>query len=69
MIQITPQMRILVAVEPTDFRRGIDGLARVCKDVLRHDRAFPASMKKFVGRGNRGGRQRPMIKGRQGVRR
>jgi transposase len=37
MIQITPQMRILVAVEPTDFRRGIDGLARVCKDALRHD--------------------------------
>ena len=37
MIQITPQMRILVAIEPTDFRRGIDGLARVCKEVLRHD--------------------------------
>jgi transposase len=37
MIQITPQMRVLVAVEPTDFRRGIDGLARVCKEVLRHD--------------------------------
>jgi transposase len=37
VIQITPQMRILVAIEPTDFRRGIDGLARVCKDVLRHD--------------------------------
>ena len=37
MIQITPQMRILVAVEPTDFRRGIDGLARVCKEVLRQD--------------------------------
>ncbi len=37
MIQITPQMRILVAVEPTDFRRGIDGLARVRKEVLRHD--------------------------------
>ena len=27
MIQITPQMRILVAVEPADFRKGIDGLA------------------------------------------
>ena len=27
MIQITPHMRILVAVEPVDFRRGIDGLA------------------------------------------
>ena len=37
MLAITPQMRILVAVEPTDFRRGIDGLARVCKEVLRHD--------------------------------
>jgi len=37
MIQIAPQMRVLVAVEPTDFRRGIDGLARVCKEVLRHD--------------------------------
>ena len=37
MIQITPQMRIVVAVEPTDFRRGIDGLARVCTEVLRHD--------------------------------
>jgi transposase len=37
MIQITPQMRILVAVEPTDFRRGMDGLARVCAEVLRQD--------------------------------
>jgi transposase len=37
MIQITPQMRILVAIEPTDFRRGMDGLARVCKEVLRQD--------------------------------
>ncbi len=27
MIQITPRMRILVAVEPIDFRAGIDGLA------------------------------------------
>jgi len=25
MIQITPQMRILVAIEPADFRKGIDG--------------------------------------------
>jgi len=37
MIQITPQMRILVAVEPTDFRRGIDGLARACKEALQRD--------------------------------
>jgi len=37
MIQITPQMRIVAAVEPADFRCGIDGLARLCKDVLKHD--------------------------------
>lgn len=37
MIQITPQMRVLVAVEATDFRRGIDGLARVCREELGAD--------------------------------
>lgn len=37
MIQIAPQMRILAAIEPADFRRGIDGLARLCQDVLKHD--------------------------------
>jgi transposase len=37
MIQITPQMRIMAAVEPADFRKGIDGLARLCKEVLKHD--------------------------------
>ena len=34
MIQVTPQMRVLVAVKPVDFRSGIDGLARLCQDVL-----------------------------------
>ena len=37
MIQITAQMRIMVAIEPSDFRKGIDGLARVCKEVLKQD--------------------------------
>ncbi len=37
MIQITPQMRILVAVEPVDFRKGIDGLAALCRQVLSSD--------------------------------
>lgn len=37
MIQVTPQMRVLVAVEPADFRKGIDGLARVCKEALGRD--------------------------------
>jgi len=34
MIQITPQMRIWLAVEPVDFRKGIDGLAQVCRQHL-----------------------------------
>jgi transposase len=50
MIQITPQMRIVVAVEPVDFRRGIDGLAGLCKDVLRQD---PFSGWVFVFRNRR----------------
>jgi transposase len=37
MIQITPQMRILLAVEPVDFRRGIDGLAAVCRQQLNQE--------------------------------
>jgi len=37
MIQVTPQMRVLVAVEAVDFRRGIDGLARVVREQLSAD--------------------------------
>jgi transposase len=37
MIQITPQMRIVVAVEPVDFRKGIDGLVRLCRETFEHD--------------------------------
>ncbi len=47
MIQVTPQMRVLVSVEPADFRKGIDGLARVCREVLRKD---PFSGSVFVFR-------------------
>jgi transposase len=34
MVQLTPQSRILVATAPVDFRKGIDGLAAVCRQVL-----------------------------------
>jgi transposase len=34
MLQLTPQSRIFVATEPVDFRKGIDGLAAVCRWVL-----------------------------------
>ncbi len=50
VIQLTPQMRILVAVEAVDFRRGIDGLARVCRDALNAD---PFSGGLFVFRNRR----------------
>jgi len=50
MIQVTPQMRILVAVSPADFRKGIDGLARLCRDALSSD---PFSGAVFVFRNRR----------------
>jgi transposase len=37
MIQLTPQMRILVAVDPVDFRKGIDGLAGICRQRIKSD--------------------------------
>jgi len=37
VIQITPQMRILVAIEAVDFRKGIDSLARLCQEMLHAD--------------------------------
>ena len=37
MIQVTPQMRVLLAVGAADFRRGIDGLARMCREELLRD--------------------------------
>lgn len=37
MLQLTPQSRVFVAVEPADFRRGIDGLAQACRQQLDGD--------------------------------
>lgn len=37
MIQLAPQMKILVAIEPIDFRQGIDGLAQACRERLQAD--------------------------------
>jgi transposase len=50
MIQVAPQMRILVAVAPADFRKGIDGLARLCRVELASD---PFSGVLFVFRNRR----------------
>ena len=51
MIQITPQMRVPVAIEPVDGRKGIDSLARLCQDKLQAD---PFSGCLFVFRSRRG---------------
>jgi len=37
MIAVTPHMKILLATAPVDFRKGIDGLAAVCKKILEAD--------------------------------
>ena len=37
MIQITPQLRILVAIEAIDGRKGIDSLAQFCRARLDAD--------------------------------
>lgn len=50
MIQVTPQMRILVAVEAADFRKGIDGLCQICRSILNSD---PFSGAMFVFRNKR----------------
>ena len=37
MLQITPQMRILVAIEAVDGRKGIDSLVQLCREKLDAD--------------------------------
>jgi hypothetical protein len=49
MIQVTPHMRILVAVDPVDFRKGIDGLAAVCRQRLQSD-PFSGAVFVFVNK-------------------
>ena len=51
MIHITAQMRVLVAIEAVDGRKGIDSLVRVCQEKLSED---PISGCVFVFRSRRG---------------
>ena len=63
MIQITPQMRILVAVESVDFRKGIDSLAELCRQKLGAD---PFSGCLFVFRSRRATSIRVLVYDGQG---
>ena len=51
MLQLTPQNRVFVALEPADFRRGIDGLSALCRQRLGED---PFGGAIFVFRNRRG---------------
>ena len=51
MIHITAQMRVLVAIESVDGRKGIDSLVRVCQEKLSED---PITGCVFVFRSRRG---------------
>lgn len=51
MIQISPQIRILVAIEPVDASKGIDSLAQLCREKLTAD---PFSGCLFIFRSRRG---------------
>jgi transposase len=51
MLQLSAQTRVFLAVEPADFRRGIDGLAALCRQRLAAD---PMDGAIFVFRNRRG---------------
>ena len=53
MIQITAQMRVLVAIESVDGGKGIDSLVRLCREKLDED-LFSSCV--FVFRSRRGPR-------------
>ncbi|HUJ74439.1 MAG TPA: IS66 family insertion sequence element accessory protein TnpB, partial [bacterium] len=63
MLQVTPHMRILVAREPLDFRRGIDGTSSTCRQVLLED---PLSGTAFVFRNRSGTAVRVLVYDGQG---
>jgi len=63
MIQITPQMCILLAVEAVDSRKGIDSLAQLCQEKLQ---AAPFSVCLFVFRSRRGTAIRILVYDGQG---
>ena len=63
MIQVRPQMRILLAVQAVDFRKGIDGLAGICRHIL-GKAPFLGSV--FIFRNRRGTAIRALVYDGQG---
>ena len=50
MIQVTSHMKILLHVQPIDFRKGIDGIAAVCRGELAEN-PMEGSLFVFINRG------------------
>ena len=51
VIQLLPQLKIFLAYQPVDFRKGIDGLVSLCRNQLAAD---PYDGSIFVFRNRRG---------------
>jgi transposase len=59
MMQLSAQTRILLSVNPADFRAGIDGLCRLCRAELAAD-PFSGSFRFWPGRIGSDERSAPM---------
>ena len=58
MIAVPPGVRILLAAEPVDFRKGMDGLAALVQQALRAD---PFAGEVFIFRAKRGDRVKLLV--------
>lgn len=63
MLSLPPTVRIFVAVEPVDLRRGFDGLAAVTRSVIKED---PLSGHLFVFLNRRRDRAKILVWERSG---
>lgn len=65
MIQLVPQLKILLACQPVDFRKGIDSLVALCKGTLAQD---PFTGTLFVFRNRPGTALKLLVYDGQGLR-
>ena len=63
MLTLPPSVRIFLAVQPADMRRGFDGLAALTQEVIGQD---PLSGHLFVFRNRRGDRMKIIFWDRSG---
>lgn len=63
MLTLPPAVRIFVAVEPTDMRRGFDGLSAAVREILLQE---PLSGHLFAFRNRRGDRLKILFWDRSG---